>query len=73
MSPAAQIATMQQHVSRRDAILGRMCIRDADETSPAGAGVGRELRSLDINVDGVALAVVVGSHIGQEHGLSFRL
>ena len=54
VSPTAQIATVQEHVPGRDAVLARVCVRDADEASPARARVGRERRSLDVDVDGVA-------------------
>jgi hypothetical protein len=54
---------MQKHVPGRDAILARVCIRDADETGPARAGVGWKLCSLDVEVDGVAWALaIVGRH-----------
>lgn len=63
---------MQQHVPGRDAILARVCVRDADETGPARAGMGRELCSLDVYVDGVAcstLGIANGGHLVQALGL----
>ena len=64
---------MQQHVPGWDTILAGVCIRDADEASTAGAGVGRELSSLDVDVDSIVSAVAIISKRGPDlFGIHFR-